>query len=144
MVVGSQELEVYRGHHIVRKFPVSTSRFGIGSKPGSFCTPSGKFAIAEKFGDAMPEGMIFVGRVPTGVIANQGGDEDHILTRILWLDGRDPDNANTHDRYIYIHGTNQESLIGTPASHGCIRMRGPDLIELYDRTPVGTPLEIVR
>ncbi|MBX9578138.1 MAG: L,D-transpeptidase [Chthoniobacterales bacterium] len=67
---------------------------------------------------------------------------DHILTRILWLDGLDSENTNTHDRYIYIHGTNQENLIGTPASHGCIRLRNTDMIALFDAVEVGDRVEI--
>ena len=86
--------------------------------------------------------MVFRGRLPTGNVADQGGDEDHVLTRILWLDGLDSTNANTRDRYIYIHGTNQEHLIGTAASHGCIRMRNADIIQLFEQVPAGTPVEI--
>jgi lipoprotein-anchoring transpeptidase ErfK/SrfK len=69
-------------------------------------------------------------------------DEDLILTRILWLEGLDPGNANTRDRFIYIHGTNHEDRIGQPDSHGCIRMRGPDLVELFERVEIGTPVVI--
>ena len=87
--------------------------------------------------------MIFVGRVPTGEIAIRGGHEDLILTRILWLEGLDLNNANTRDRYIYIHGTNQEELIGTPASHGCIRMRNRDIIDLFDQVTTDTEVKIV-
>ena len=77
-----------------------------------------------------------------GTMASLDGDEDHILTRILWLGGLDPENANTHDRYIYIHGTNQEELIGRPASHGCIRMCNPDMIALFDAVETGDRVEI--
>jgi hypothetical protein len=86
--------------------------------------------------------MCFKGRKPTGVIASPGGEEDLILSRILWLEGLDPENSNTRDRYIYIHGTNQEDLIGTPASHGCIRLRNNQMIELFDLVEEGTPLLI--
>lgn len=88
-------------------------------------------------------GMIFRGRLPTGTVSQQGGSDDLVLTRILWLEGLDPENANTRDRYIYIHGTNQEHLIGTPASHGCIRLRNGDMIELFGRIAEGTPVEIL-
>ena len=67
---------------------------------------------------------------------------DHVLTRILWLSGLDPENSNTRDRFIYIHGTNQEDLIGTPASHGCIRLRNADMIALFDAVEVGDRVEI--
>ena len=138
-----QVLEVWEYGLLQATYPVSTSRFGLGSEPGSYKTPLGRFSIREKIGEGAPVGAVFKGRIFTGQIAEQGGEEDHILTRILWLHGLDPENANTHDRYIYIHGTNQESLLGTPASHGCIRMHHDDLITLFDRVPSGTPLEIV-
>ncbi len=86
--------------------------------------------------------MIFQGRQPTGHLAILGGEEDLILTRILWLEGLDPENSNTHDRHIYIHGTNQEHLIGIPASHGCIRLRNREMIDLFQRIESGTALTI--
>jgi hypothetical protein len=76
-------------------------------------------------------------------LAGPGGEEDLVLTRILTLDGLDPGNANTLERFVYIHGTNQEQLIGTPASHGCIRLRNADMITLHDMIPAGTPVEIL-
>ncbi len=124
-------------------WPVSTSRFGLGSEEGSFRTPTGRFRIAEKIGDDAPPWMIFKSRIPTGTLALPGGEEDHVLTRILWLEGLDPENANTRDRYIYIHGTNQESLIGTPASHGCVRLRNVDMITLFDRVETGDLVTII-
>ncbi|MCX6957014.1 MAG: L,D-transpeptidase [Verrucomicrobiae bacterium] len=123
-------------------YPISSSKFGLGTEPGSNKTPLGNFFIEEKIGDGEPERMIFKGRKPTDIIASLGGEEDHILTRILWLGGLDPENANTHDRYIYIHGTNQEELIGRPASHGCIRMCNPDMIALFDAVETGDRVEI--
>src|SRR6266403_2796476 len=101
--------------------PVSTSRAGLGFEPGSLRTPTGLFRIHEKIGENAPMGTIFKGRVP--VIEPPVSDDDLITSRILWLDGVDKQNANTKERYIYIHGTNQESLLGQPVSHGCIRMR---------------------
>ncbi len=86
--------------------------------------------------------MIFKGRAATGTLAESGGEEDLILSRILWLDGLDPENSNTHERYIYLHGTNQEEQIGTPASHGCLRLRNLDMIDLFDRVDEGDFLEI--
>lgn len=85
---------------------------------------------------------IFKNRVPTGGIASPGGEEDLVLTRILWLEGIDPENANTRDRYIYFHGTNQEDLIGFPASHGCIRLRNYEMIDLFDQVAEGLHVEI--
>lgn len=140
--VPDQRLELLTGDNLTASFPISTSKFGLGSEEGSFRTPLGRFRIAEKIGENAEPGMVFRGRLPTGNVADQGGDEDHVLTRILWLDGLDSTNANTRDRYIYIHGTNQEHLIGTAASHGCIRMRNADIIQLFEQVPAGTPVEI--
>ncbi len=130
---------------VERVFPISTSRFGLGFEEGSFKTPTGRFVISEKFGEAAPEGAIFKARVPTGAIAppESAPEEDLILTRILRLEGCDPENANTRERFIYIHGTNHEDRIGQPASHGCVRMRNKDIIALHALVPIGTPVTIV-
>lgn len=141
--VPAQRLELLEGGAVVASWPVSTSRFGLGTEPGSYRTPTGRFVIDEKIGDDAPAWAVFKARVPTGEIADAAWTGDSILTRILWLAGLDPHNANTRDRYIYIHGTNEESLIGTPASHGCVRMRNSDIVELYSRVPRGTPVEIL-
>ncbi len=127
----------------ITTYPISSSKFGLGTEPDSNKTPLGNFFIEEKIGDGEPESMIFKSRKATGEIASLGGEEDHILTRILSLGGLDPENSNTHDRFIYIHGTNQEDLIGTPASHGCIRMHNADVIALFDAVEVGDRVEIV-
>ena len=127
---------------VLRRYPVSTSRFGLGSEPGSFRTPLGRFRIAEKIGHDAPLGTIFKSRVSTGENGLYALDEDLVLTRILWLEGLDPPNANTRDRYIYFHGTNHESRIGQPASHGCIRLRNADMAELFSLVKVGTELRI--
>ncbi len=141
--VPAQTLEVRRGRHrIERCFPVSTSRFGLGSEPGSLRTPLGRFQIHAKIGDAAPLGTVFQSRVPVthdGLISTA---EDLVLTRILWLDGLDPHNQNTLGRYIYFHGTNHEALVGQPASHGCVRMLNRDIVELYDLVRVGTEVRI--
>jgi len=139
--IARQAMDMWRGGRLVETYPVSTSRFGVGFEEGSFKTPTGRFRVCACFGGGQPTGMVFRGRLPTGEIS-PGGDEDLVLTRILWLDGLDPENANTRQRYIYIHGTNHEDLIGRPASHGCIRMRGSDLVRLYDFAGVGTRVEI--
>ena len=127
---------------VIRCYAISTSRFGIGTEPGSYKTPAGRFRVAEKIGDGAEPGAIFVSRVPTGEFGQEGDEHDHVQTRILWLDGVDPENANTHERYIYIHGTNSESTLGTPASMGCVRMNNLDVVDLYDRVPSGTTVEI--
>jgi hypothetical protein len=124
-------------------YKISSSQFGIGTEPGSFCTPLGYFIIEEKIGDGVPERMIFQGRKPTGIIADLGGKEDYVLTRILWLSGLEHENANTRDRFIYIHGTNQEDLLGSPASHGCIRLANTTMVELFNNVQEGDLVEIV-
>ena len=100
--------------------------------------------MCKRVGADAAAGAVFRSREPTGEIALQGGEEDLILTRILWLDGLQEVNANTSERYIYIHGTNQEALLGTPASHGCVRMSNADIAESAStKFPEGTPVEIV-
>jgi L,D-transpeptidase YbiS len=130
--IRDQRLKLKRGRKIVRSYPVSTSRFGIGTEEGSMKTPLGHFRICEKIGHGAEPGTIFKARVALGPDDPLPDTEDFVTTRILWLDGLDPKNANTRDRYIYIHGTRHEDKIGTPDSHGCIRMRNADVIELFD------------
>jgi len=140
--VAKQELSVKAGRKLVKRFPVSTSRFGIGSKPGSKKTPLGRFRVSDKIGDGMPAGTIFKSRVPLRANEPPPASEDLIMSRILWLDGLAPENANTRDRFIYIHGTQHEDKIGEPASHGCIRMRNSDVIELFNLVEEDTVVTI--
>jgi L,D-transpeptidase YbiS len=140
--VSAQRLDLIDGGEILHSFPVSTSVFGLGTEPGSFKTPTGIFSIAEKIGDGAAPGAVFKSRVPTGETGGEENPGDLIQTRILWLHGMEEHNANTHDRYIYIHGTNHESAIGTPASHGCIRMRNADVAKLYELVDNGTEVVI--
>ena len=130
------------GRKKVATYPVSTSRFGLGSQEGSMKTPTGRFRIAEKIGAQMPLGTVFKSRRPVKATKKALREEDLIMTRILWLEGLDRGNANTHDRFIYIHGTNHEEQIGEPASHGCVRMRNADLLELFELVEIGTPVVI--
>ncbi len=141
--VAQQTLHLLSNGVLVKSWPVSTSKFGLGSEPGSFRTPLGKFRIYGKIGEGAPPWSVFKSRLPTGEIAIPGGEEDGVLTRILWLDGLEDSNRNTRERYIYIHGTNQEELIGQPASHGCIRLRNRDVMELFSMVPEGAGVEIV-
>ena len=141
--VSAQKLRLLSPDGVVAEYPISTSKFGLGTEEGSFRTPTGNFEISDKIGDREPERTIFKSRKPAGVWSpSEITDEDLVLTRILRLDGLDPENANTRDRYIYIHGTNQENLLGTPASHGCIRMRNADVVDLFARVPERTPVSI--
>lgn len=124
-------------------FPVSTSKFAIGDWPGSNGTPLGELEIAEKIGGSAAIGAVFKDRRPTGeVITPDAPGRDPIVTRILWLRGREAQNANAHSRYIYIHGTPEERNIGFPASYGCIRMRSRDVIQLYDIVGYGARVTI--
>jgi len=140
--VRDQRLTLKSGTKKVAAYPVSTSQFGLGSKEGSFKTPTGKFRIAEKIGDGMPAGTVFKSRRRVKATKKMLREDDLVMTRILWLDGLEPRNANTHNRYVYIHGTNHEEEIGTAASHGCVRMKNDDVLELFDRVAEGTPVEI--
>jgi lipoprotein-anchoring transpeptidase ErfK/SrfK len=140
--VPSQTLDLIDDERLIRRYAISTSRVGLGTEPGSQRTPTGRFRIAEKIGDGAPPGEIFVSREPTGRFGEEDDDHDHVQTRILWLEGLDPRNANTFERYVYIHGTNAESKLGTPASCGCVRMNNLDVIDLFDRVEAGTEVEI--
>jgi L,D-transpeptidase YbiS len=137
-----QRLALKRGRKTLRTYPISSSRFGTGYDKGSFKTPLGRFRVTEKIGHGAAPGTIFKARVPLKHGEPLPNTEDLISSRILWLDGLDAQNANTRERYIYIHGTKHEDCIGTPDSHGCIRMRNADVIELFDLVEEGTPVFI--
>jgi lipoprotein-anchoring transpeptidase ErfK/SrfK len=137
-----QRLTLKRGRKIVRSFPISSSRFGLGSEEGSRKTPLGQFRIAEKIGHGAEPGTIFQARIPLKPGDPLPDTQDFVTSRILWLDGLEEDNANTRDRFIYIHGTKHEDKIGQPDSHGCIRMRNDDVIELFDLVEEGMPVTI--
>jgi len=128
----NQQLTLTRDGEQLLSFPISSSRFGIGTEEGSNKTPLGNFRIAEKIGRGAAPGTVFKSRIPLRPDDPLPETEDFVTTRILWLDGLDTENANTRDRFIYIHGTRHENKIGTPDSHGCIRMRNADVIELFD------------
>ena len=140
--IRDQQLTLNQNEKPIRTYQVSTSRFGIGTEEGSLKTPVGRFRVAKKIGSEMPSGTIFVGRVPLEPGEAPPPTEDLVMSRILWLDGLDERNANTRDRFIYIHGTRHEDKIGTAASHGCVRMRNADVIELFDLVDEGTPVVI--
>lgn len=131
----------------VRTYPVSTARNGAGELQDSECTPRGWHRIRAKIGQGQPAGTVFRARRPTGelystALAEQFPDRDWILSRILWLSGSEPGinrlgNVDSMRRYIYIHGCPDSEPMGTPASHGCIRMTNADVIELFDSVAVG-------
>jgi lipoprotein-anchoring transpeptidase ErfK/SrfK len=140
--IRDQQLTVKENEQPIRTYPVSTSRFGIGTEEGSFKTPIGRFCVAQKIGSDMQSGTVFVGRMPLQADEALPLAEDLVMSRILWLDGLDEQNANTRDRFVYIHGTQHEDKIGTAASHGCVRMRNADVIELFELVDEGTPVVI--
>jgi len=129
----------------IAEYPVSTSKFGLGDRPGSNATPLGELKVRKKIGEDAPPGAVFKSRKPTGeVLAVDAPGRDPIVTRILWLDGQESGNRNAFDRHIYIHGTPEERNIGIPASYGCIRMKSKDVIELYSKLGVGARVYIVQ
>ena len=140
--IREQLLRLKRADETLRTYPISSSRFGLGSEEGSMKTPLGEFRVAEKIGHEAAPGTIFKARVALGPDDPLPDTEDFITSRILWLEGLDEDNANTRDRFIYIHGTKHEDKIGQPDSHGCIRMRNDDVIELFDLVDETTPVVI--
>jgi hypothetical protein len=143
--VADQKMLLLKRGLPIATYDVSTSKFGLGDRPGSNATPLGTHEVAKKIGARAPVGMKFKNRKPTGeVVAVNAPGRDPIVTRILWLKGLEPHNQHTFDRTIYIHGTPEESRIGTPASYGCIRMRSRDVVELFNTVGVGAQVVITR
>lgn len=151
--VARQRLTLFADNgEVLREYPVSTAGAGVGEISGSFQTPRGQHLIRAKIGAGQPANTVFVRRRPTGEIwtpelAEQFPGRDWILTRILWLSGCEAGRnrhgcVDTMRRYIYIHGTPDVTDMTTPGSHGCVRMRNADLIELFDLVPCYTPVEI--
>ena len=151
--LSTQCLEFRENQRRVCEYPVSTAVNGPGERTGSFCTPRGLHRIRLRIGDGCPLGAVFVGRRFTGELytpelAAEHPGRDWILTRILWLGGQEPGKnrggeVDTLRRYVYIHGTPDSMPLGVPGSHGCVRMRNTDLVELFARVRNGTQVEIV-
>ncbi len=149
----SQQLYLIRNGKILSTYPVSTAIKGLGNRNGSYQTPTGTHRICAKYGKDAAIGTIFRARKNTGKIAKIYRDKtdtprDYVTTRILRLAGMEPGKnkgkgVDSYRRFIYIHGTPEEGLIGTPASHGCIRMKNRDVIKLFNAVPVGTLVEIL-
>jgi hypothetical protein len=144
--IGEQKLWHFQGGKVIAEYPVSTSRAIPSCIPDSLGTPTGLHQIAERIGDNAPVGMVFKGRKPLGFSywdAPQELEKDNLITsRILWLDGLEEGKnhgagCDTHSRYVYIHGTNQEDKIGTPNSHGCVLLKNADMIALFEAVPAG-------
>ena len=151
--IAGQKLDLLdAADQLVKRYRISTAANGAGEQSGSFQTPRGEHVVRAKIGADLPPGSVFVGRRPTGEIwtpelATQFPERDWMLTRILWLSGKEPGfnrlgNVDTMRRYIYIHGTPDDQPMGVPGSHGCIRMSNADVADLFDRVPAGTPVLI--
>lgn len=142
--VSKQELRHRRKTGVWYCYPVSTGALGCGNERNSFKTPLGRHRIHAKIGADMPALTVFRGRQPIGLFDPEIDDPkaDWILSRIIWLEGTQAGinrrgRVDTRSRYIYIHGTHEEERIGQPASHGCIRMKNVDIIELFDHVRLG-------
>ncbi len=152
--IARQELTLWQDGRCLRRYPVSTAANGAGERAGSGCTPRGRHRVRLRIGAGCPENTVFVGRRPTGErydaeLAARHPRRDWILTRILWLTGLEPGrnrggSVDTLRRYIYVHGTPDGEPMGEPRSHGCIRMRNRDLLELFDLVDNGTPVDIAQ
>jgi hypothetical protein len=149
----TQMLTLCEGEQVLAQYPVSTGFNGAGEFNGSGCTPRGQHRVRLRIGAGCPANTVFRARRPTGEVygpelAAAYPDRDWVLTRILWLTGCEPGRnrggpRDTLRRFIYIHGCPDSAPLGEPRSHGCVRMRNADLVELFDLTPVGTPVEIL-
>lgn len=143
--VRDQQLLLTQNGVPVKTYKISTSKFGLGSRSGSNCTPIGRLGVAKKIGGFAPKGMVFKSRRPTGEILKPNAPgRDPIVSRIIWLHGKESHNRNTFRRCIYIHGTPEEWRLGSPASYGCIRMGSADVIDLYKRIHVGAEVQVIR
>ena len=150
--ISQQRLYLYQGKVLEASFPVSSSKYGEGSKENSFKTPLGEHIIKEMIGEGAKINTIFSSRINTtrpAKVINEAEDSknDYVTSRIMWLDGLEDGqnkggNVDSYKRYIYIHGTHEEGLIGSKASHGCIRMFNDDVIELFDMVKIGTKVLI--
>ena len=150
--ISEQRLYLYSNNDLIQSFPVSTSKYGEGQTENSFKTPLGLHEIKEKIGHKAPINTIFTARVNTNKradvqIKQNDTEDDFVTSRIMWLDGLEDGinrglGVDSYNRYIYIHGTHEEGLIGQKASHGCIRMFNNDVIELFDIVSEGTKVQI--
>ena len=149
--IAKQVLRYYEDGRLVKAYVISTGRNPPSCKKGSLGTPTGLHAITEKIGADAPPGMVFINRMPTGYHFSEKrsaeSGENLVTTRILWLRGLEPGvnsggDVDTHDRYVYIHGTNHEDRLGAPQSAGCVLMNNIEIIELFDRVRSGDPVLI--
>jgi lipoprotein-anchoring transpeptidase ErfK/SrfK len=154
--ISDQTLSFIDKNNLIKQYSISTAKNGVGEKMDSECTPRGKHIITEKIGEGCEQNAVFVGRIATGEIYEPAlrelhPERDWILTRILWLSGMEDGknkgevegmNLDSHDRYIYIHGSPDDVSMGHPGSRGCVRMRNVEIIELFDLIELGTEVYI--
>ncbi len=152
--ISEQKLFLFKNNTLLKDYRISSAIAGIGNRSRSFKTPLGVHQIAEKIGHNAKVASIFKARINTHEIAqilidaNASSKNDIITSRILWLDGLEEGinkgkDIDSHTRYIYIHGTNEENLLGKPASHGCIRMGNQAVIDLFEQVATGTLVNII-
>ncbi|CAN5764610.1 cell wall-recycling L,D-carboxypeptidase ElsL [soil metagenome] len=137
--VADQGLALIQRGRTVARYPVSTSKFSLGDGAGTYRTPLGVLCVSGKIGDGLPAGAVIKRRIPTGrVLPPNAPGRDPIVSRVLWLRGKEEQNRRARERFIYIHGTAEERRIGQRSSYGCIRMKSKDVIALYSRVHIGT------
>jgi lipoprotein-anchoring transpeptidase ErfK/SrfK len=142
--VADQRLALYHKERLLGRYPISTSKFGLGDRPGSRATPLGRMEVAKMIGDGAPLGAVFKSRRRTGeVLRPDAPGRDPIVTRIVWLKGLEPQNKHAFARCIYIHGTPEERNVGHPASFGCVRMRSMDMLTVFNAIGVGATVDII-
>ena len=142
--VADQSLALYHRETLLGRFPISTSRFGLGDRPGSRATPLGRLEVAKKIGAGAPLGAVFKSRRQTGeVLRPDAPGRDPIVTRIIWLKGLELRNRHAFSRCIYIHGTPEERNVGHPASFGCVRMKSVDVLRVFNVIGVGATVDII-
>lgn len=143
--VKDQKLGIYNEGKLTKQYVISTSKFGLGDKAGSYRTPLGKHEIIAKIGKGLPAGAVLKSRRWNGeVLKPNAPGRDPIVSRILWLRGTESSNKNAFNRYIYIHGTTEECRLGTPASYGCVRMGMKDVVDLFDSVGIGAKVVITK
>lgn len=143
--VADQQMLLVRDNKPVKTYRVSTSKFGLGDRRGSNYTPLGHMEVAKKIGRGAPSGAVFKSRRRTGEILRPNAPgRDPIVSRIMWLSGKQRNNRNAYGRFIYIHGTPEEHTIGRPRSYGCIRMKSRDVINLYGHLAVGSRVDVIK
>ena len=150
--ISQLRLYLKKNDDLIKSYPISSSKYGEGSIENSNMTPLGLHVIKEKIGTDVPINTLFISRINTKRTVNIENSrnktkDDHITSRILWLDGLEEGKnkgkgVDSYSRYIYIHGTHEEGLIGEKASHGCIRMLNNDVIDLYNYVNIGTKVYI--